>query len=192
MEEYLAKIDPIVKNAIKKFRHKISGHSYEDLLQEGRLAAFEALQKWRLYGRSRNSNILYWAKIYIEFQFKNLIEISSMSEVLMEDVKVEIDRYEVEAYMRNSLLVNDEDQEDEGQSAESDTVTFLLQSVSKKYAPVMHMLIKNNLSQSSIGNIMEKSRARINQIQRDVMKDFIKQYEPMDDSNAAKPSGAAS
>ncbi len=160
MDQYYKIVKPIIKKSIRNFRSKISHSLYddEDLIQEGYIAAISALNKWSTSDQRRTANIASWAKRHIDNHFSSLSEKTYLPQEYIEEVNEEIPEDDIETFMDNYFETRDDDTEID--------ISMLSNSIPPKYVCFLHMLMENNISQSTVAQVSGKSRARISQIKK--------------------------
>ncbi len=162
MDQYYKIVEPIIKKSIRNFRSRISHSLYddEDLIQEGYIAAIEALNKWSTSDHRRTANIASWAKRHIDDHFSSLSEKTYLPQEYIEEVNEEVPEGEIETFIHSYFETRDDDTE-----IEIDIGIFA-STIPPKYVCYLHMLMENNISQSTVANVSGKSRARISQIKK--------------------------
>ena len=79
MEKFLRQIEPIIKSKIRKYRPYIKNYEWEDLMQEGYLAALKAANRWKI--DTDKAGLIAWTWIHIDSKFKELSMKSNGREV---------------------------------------------------------------------------------------------------------------
>ena len=92
MKKFLKQIEPIIKSKIRKYRPYIRNADYDDLMQEGYLAALIAANRWKI--DSDKAGLMAWTMIHVESKFKEL-SMKSFDMVSTEDLTIEISQEQV-------------------------------------------------------------------------------------------------
>jgi len=87
MENFLEMIQPIIISAIHTYGYHIKSAEWQDLMQEGRLAALEGLNTWKTGGNKRKAGLKSWVTVYIFSRFKELAKSGYIEEVFVEDIE---------------------------------------------------------------------------------------------------------
>jgi RNA polymerase sigma factor (sigma-70 family) len=152
----LESVEPIIKKLARKYWFKINWE-YEDLLQEGRLAALKAFQDWTKYENKRMASLSSLVYLYVTNRFKELSKKAITTEILIDNI---------DEYMPQSVYFENEPPEPEDEILNNDKKEIItcLYEILPQYAPVIQRLVECNLSPLSTAVDLKKTRQRISQI----------------------------
>ena len=157
MEDFLDMIKPIILSAIQEYGYHIKGAEWEDLIQEGRLAALEGLNNWKTGGEKPKAGLKAWVTLYIISRFKELAKRGYIAEIFVEDI---------ETLPAEPQTMGSEETEIE---AEQDVIRTCLYDTLPEYASFLERMLDYNLSQVSVAKDMGRTRQRISQLKKEVL-----------------------
>ncbi|MBU0768060.1 MAG: hypothetical protein KJ687_03060 [Proteobacteria bacterium] len=152
----LESVEPIIKKLARKYWFKINWE-YEDLLQEGRLAALKAFQDWTKHKDKRMASLSSLVYLYASNRFRELSKKEMTTEILIDNI---------DEYVPQQIYFENEPPEPEDEILNNDKKEIItcLYEILPKYAPVIQRLVECNLSPLSTAVDLKKTRQRISQI----------------------------
>jgi DNA-directed RNA polymerase specialized sigma subunit len=158
MKNFLKQIEPIIKSKIRKYRSYIRHADYDDLMQEGYLAALIAANRWKI--DSDKAGLMAWTMIHVESKFKEL-SMKSIDMVSTEDLKIEISQEQVHAVWGNSLA------SDELDETQEKIINFLIRSI-PKLEDFLEFALDEGLMNISVAKNLGLTKQRISQLRKEV------------------------
>ncbi len=169
MEKFIKQIEPIIKSKIRKYRPYIKNFDFEDLMQEGYLAALVAANRWKT--QPNKAGLIAWTWIHIESKFKELSMKSNDKEVSMEDLDIEISQEQVHAVWGQSSNVMEQDQDEAQEKIARMLIRFM-----PKYEEFLERVVDENLTNISAAKDMGLTKQRISQLRKEVQYNFSATY----------------
>ena len=158
MKNFLKQIEPIIKSKIRKYRPYIGWADYDDLMQEGYLAALIAAKRWE--SAPEKANLMSWTMIHIESKFKEL-SMKSIDMVSTEDLTIEIPQEQVHAFWGNSYA------SDELDETQEKIINFLIRSI-PKLEDFLEFALDDGLIGVSVAKNLGLTKQRISQLRKEV------------------------
>ena len=152
----LESVEPIIKKLASKYWFRINWE-YEDLLQEGRLAALIAFQDWTKHRDKRMASLSSLVYLYVMNRFKELSKNDITTEILIDNI---------DEYVPGAIYFENDPSEPEDEILNNDKKEIItcLYEILPKFAPVIQRLVECNLSPLSAAVDLKKTRQRISQI----------------------------
>ena len=161
MERFLKQIEPIIKSKIRKYRPYIKNYEWEDLMQEGYLAALKAASCWKIdYDKA---GLIAWTWIHIDSKFKELSMKSNGREVSFEDLTFEITQEHVHLVWGQSESSPEQDE------AHEKIVQMLIKSI-PKFGNYLEHALDEGLTGISVANYLGLTKQRISQLKKEAHK----------------------
>lgn len=164
MEKFIKQIEPIIKSKIKKYRPYIKNFDFEDLMQEGYLAALIAANRWKIH--PDKAGLIAWTWIHIESKFKELSMKSNDKEVSIEDLEIEISQEQVSVSLDQNL----------GQGDYDERYEYMIKMLIKfmpKHEEFLERIIDENLTNISAAKDMGLTKQRISQLHKEIRSTFV-------------------
>jgi DNA-directed RNA polymerase specialized sigma subunit len=158
MKKFLKQIEPIIKSKIRKYRPYIKNADYNDLMQEGYLAALIAAKRWKI-DRDK-AGLMAWSMIHIESRFKELAT-KSTDTVSMEEVIVEISQEQANAAWGNARNL-------EKQAEVQEKISRILIGSIPKYEAFLEHSLDESLIGVSVAKTLGLTKQRISQLRKEV------------------------
>lgn len=173
---------PIILNKIRQYGRYIKGYEFEDLLNEGYIAALEAVNKWQ--GKRENSaNIFAWAWLRIDCRFKELAKIGYIQEESLDDVEYEIGDEHIDNVIGDFFGTTSSASSLEDDFEEClEEVKEAFRDTPDKFDKFLTLMLGGNHSSTAIAASLGVTKARISQI--------MKKFKTIMDANKSSQKAA--
>ena len=161
MEKFLKQIEPIIKSKIRKYRPYIKNYEWEDLMQEGYLAALKAANRWKI--DTDKAGLIAWTWIHIDSKFKELSMKSNGREVYFEELNFEITQEDVHLVWGQSQSSPEQDE------AREKIVELLIKSI-PKFECFLERALDENLTGTAVAKKLGLTKQRISQLKNEVVR----------------------
>lgn len=172
----LEKAKPIILSKIKQYGKYIKGYEFDDLLNEGYVAALEASDKWKKTEKN-GANIFAWVWLQIDCKFKDLAKIGYHKESSLEEMEYDIADEHVDAVLGDFFGTPKTSIQEDSFEACLDEAREIFSATPEKYERFLVLMAKNNFCPKSISKGLNVTPARISQL--------VKKFQALmdDDSN---------
>ncbi len=160
MEKFLKQIEPMIRSRIRQYRRHIRNQDFEDLMQEGYLAALVAVKRWK-FAPDKQASLKSWVWIHVEAKFKELSMKSIDGEISLEDLGIEISQEHI--YMVWEQPASDDESDDA-----HDRIKKMLIKAMPKFEGFLEGVIDENLCNLSVAKNMGLTKQRISQINKEL------------------------
>lgn len=181
---FLKKVEPIIRLKAKRYRPYIKGYDYEDLIQEGRVAALEAMEKWMKSapGRegepTRAANPVAWAWLRIEARFRTLGKRGYVGEESFDEIEEHTAGFAAEASTQAVAdLFESHDELDENEARNAAISAAIKELLPKNYAKYIDAIGGDGLTPSAAAKVADVTPQRISQVTK-IFENGIEDFYP--------------